>query len=183
MTAPQSYGAAPQLVENTTFVPAKMFELLDYTYHAVGQFVDFKKIGVSEDEKPVQIPNPFVPYESLDDVKKALSFSPVVPSALPSGFELNEITSTGSDFLQIVYTDNTDSGIFYRMAKGSSDISGDYNIYKINEEVKVGDLTVAMRGNDKVSGAVWVNSGFSYSIYFDAELDKSEVISLIENIK
>lgn len=94
-----------------------MFELLDYTYHAVGQFVDFKKIGVSEDEKPVQIPNPFVPYESLDDVKKALSFSPVVPSALPSGFELNEITSTGSDFLQIVYTDNTDSGIFYRMAK------------------------------------------------------------------
>ena len=44
MTAPQSYGSAPQLVDSTTYVPAKMFELLDYTYTAIGQFVNFNII-------------------------------------------------------------------------------------------------------------------------------------------
>lgn len=43
MTAPQSYGAAPQLIENTTFVPAKMFELMGYEYSTIGQFVNFSQ--------------------------------------------------------------------------------------------------------------------------------------------
>lgn len=183
MTAPQSYGAAPQLIEDTTFVPAKMFELLDYTYQAVGQFVDFEKIGAAEDENNVQIPNPFVPYESLADVKEVLSFDPVVPSVLPADFEQNKITSTGSDFLQIVYTDSSDNRIVYRMAEGSEDISGDYNTYKINKEVKIGDLIVTMRGNDKISNAVWVNGEFAFSVSFDVEIEETEVTNLIENIK
>ncbi len=183
MTAPQSYGAAPQLIEDTTFVPAKMFSLLDYTYHAVGQFVNFKKIDAAEEENAVQIPNPFVPYESLADVKEVLSFEPVVPSVLPAGFAQSEITSTGSDFLQIVYTDSSDNRIVYRMAKGSEDISGDYNTYTINKEVKIGDLTVTMRGNDNISGAVWVDGEFTYCILSDVALEESEVIRLIENLK
>ena len=48
MTAPQSYGAAPQLVEDTTFVPAKMFEIMDYSFDSVGQFVNFRKITADE---------------------------------------------------------------------------------------------------------------------------------------
>ncbi len=183
MTAPQSYGAAPQLIEDTTFVPAKMFELMGYTYHAVGQFVNFEKIGAAENENNVQIPNPFVSYESLADVKEVLSFDPVVPSVLPAGFGLNEITSTGSDFLQIVYTGSSDNRIVYRMAKGSEDISGDYNTYKINKEVKIGDSTVTMRGNDKISNAVWINGEFAFSVSFDVEVEETEVIGLIENIK
>ena len=43
MTAPQSYGTAPQIIEDTTFVPAKMFELMGYQYSAIGQFVDFDR--------------------------------------------------------------------------------------------------------------------------------------------
>ena len=183
MTAPQSYGAAPQLIEDTTFVPAKMFELLDYTYQAVGQFVDFEKIGAAEDETPVQIPNPFVPYESLADVKEVLSFDPVIPSVLPAGFEQNEISSTGSDFLQIVYTDHSDNRIVYRMAEGSEDISGDYNTYKINKEVKIGDLIVTMRGNDKISNAIWSSGECTYSIYSDAGFEKAEIIELIGSIQ
>lgn len=183
MTAPQSYGSAPQLIEDTTFVPAKMFELMGYTYHAVGQFVDFEKIGAAEDENNVQIPNPFVSYESLADVKEVLSFDPVVPSALPAGFEQSEITSTGSDFLQIVYADGSGNRIVYRMAKGSEDISGDYNTYKNNKEVKIGDLTVTMRGNDNVSSAVWVDGGFAFSVSSDIEMEEAGVISMIESMK
>ena len=183
MTAPQSYGAAPQLVEDTTFVPAKMFELMGYTYSAVGQFVNFEKMNAAGNESIAQIPNPFVSYKNISDVKEVLSFSPVVPSMLPAGFEENEINSTGSDFLQIVYTDNRDNRILYRMAKGNEDISGDYNTYNINKEVKIGDLTVTMRGNDKISNAVWTDGEFSFSVSSDVELEEPEVINLIENIK
>lgn len=49
MTAPMSYGAAPVLFEDTTFVPAAMFELMDYEYYSVGQFVDFKSFSVKTD--------------------------------------------------------------------------------------------------------------------------------------
>ena len=49
MTAPMSYGAAPMLFENTTFVPAAMFELMDYEYYSVGQFVDFKSFSAKAD--------------------------------------------------------------------------------------------------------------------------------------
>ena len=47
MTAPQSYGTAPQIIEGRTFVPAKKFELMGYQYNAVGQFVNFEKLGLS----------------------------------------------------------------------------------------------------------------------------------------
>lgn len=58
-----------------------------------------------------------------------------------------------------------------------------YNTYKINKEVKIGDLTVTMRGNDKISGAVWTDGEFSFSVFSDVELEETEVINLIENIK
>ena len=69
------------------------------------------------------------------------------------------------------------------MAKGNEDISGDYNTYNINKEVKIGDLTVTMRGNDKISNAVWTDGEFSFSVSSDVELEEPEVINLIENIK
>ena len=43
MTAPQSYGAAPVILESATYVPADMFELHGYTFSAQGQFVSFSK--------------------------------------------------------------------------------------------------------------------------------------------
>ncbi|MGM9551014.1 MAG: copper amine oxidase N-terminal domain-containing protein, partial [Clostridia bacterium] len=56
MSAPQSYNASPCLIEDTTFVPAKMFELMGYSYSAVGQFVNFEDRNAS-----TQIANPVVP--------------------------------------------------------------------------------------------------------------------------
>lgn len=127
--------------------------------------------------------NPFVPYESIDDVKNVLSFSPAVPEVITEGYKLSEISSIDKDFLQIVYKDNIDNRFFYRMARGTNDISGDYNIYKINKRVAIGDLTVTMRGNKKISSAIWSKDGFAFSLYSDVELDEIEIINVIKNIK
>lgn len=264
-TAPQNYGAAPQIIQGTTYVPAKMFELLDCTYNINGEFLNFSKSDtiidktgqeysndtliisvdentsqlaineffkannleiiyqsdnfniytvklqspmtsdeldkyISELEKNenilavnknyilhlddnVEIPNPFVPYENMADVKKVLSFTPAVPSSLPKGYEIDEITSTDSNFLQIIYTNNNNDSIYYRTAKGNGDISGDWNKYTINKEVQIGNLTVTMRGNDKISNAIWQNGEFTFSVFSNVGLEEKELIELIENIK
>lgn len=65
MTAPQKYGIAPQLVENTTFVPAKMFELMGYTYNFEPPYLYF-----NDESQSVQIPNSFVPRKSLKSLMK-----------------------------------------------------------------------------------------------------------------
>lgn len=153
MTAPQSYGAAPQLVEDTTFVPAKMFEIMDYSFDSVGQFVNFRKI--TADENNVQIPNPFIPYENIDAAKKALSFNPSVPTVLPEGYNIDEITVMDNNFLQIVYKNDKDETIRYRIAKSSEDISGDYNTYANEKRVTIGNYEVTVRGNENISGAIW----------------------------
>ncbi len=181
MSTPQSYGAAPQLVEGTTFVPAKMFEIMGYTYQSVGQFVDFKKIETAEEN--VEIPNPIVVYENIEAAKKALSFTPATPSVLPAGYELREVSSIGKDCLQIVYTNNDDNDILYRTAKGTGDISGDYNTYKMNKEVHVGALSVTLRGNAKISNATWQNSEFTFSVSSDVELEEAEIVHIIKNVK
>ena len=170
--APQNYGAAPQLIEDTTFVPAKMFELVGYNYNSVGQFVDFTK---AVEENNVQIPNPFVPYENIDTAKSALTFNPSVPSYIPSGYKTEEITVVGNDFLQIIYINDSDEIIYYRTAVGNEDISGDYNIYTNTKMIKVGDLEVTARGNENISVAVWNAGDLTYSIQSDRELSEKEI--------
>lgn len=174
---PQSYGAAPQLVEDTTFVPAKMFELVDYTYHAVGQFVDFAKIVAGGEN--VQIPNPFVPYENIDAAKKVLNFQPSVPSYLPAGYHIDEITVMENNLLQIIYRNDKDERICYRTAKSSENISGDYNTYANEKTITIGNYEVTVRGNENISGAVWNSGEITYSILVDKELSEKEIMDII----
>lgn len=261
---PQSYGAAPQLVEDTTFVPAKMFELMDYTYHAVGQFVDFTKASTIIDEmgqeysndtliisvaadaaeadiinlfrangldiinkmdnlkmytvklknpmtaddldmyiaqleknenilavnknyiihldEMTQMPNPFVPYENIDAAKKVLNFQPSVPSYIPTGYEIDEITVIGDNFLQIIYRNDKDERICYRTAKSSENISGDYNTYANEKTITIGNYEVTVRGNENISGAVWNSGEITYSILVDKELSEKEIMDIIMSL-
>lgn len=264
ITAPQSYGAAPQLFEDTTFVPAKMFELMKYKYHAVGQFVDFTKadtiidetgqeysndtliISVAADaaeadiinlfksneleiinkmdnlkmytvklknpmtvddldmyiaeleknenilavnknyiihvDEITQMPNPFIPYESIDAAKKALSFNPSVPSYMPIGYEIDEITAIEDNFLQIIYNNDKGERICYRTAKSNDDISGDYNTYDNEKKITIGDCEVTVRGNENISGAVWNIDDIAYSIQTDTELSEKEIKDIITSL-
>lgn len=264
MTAPQSYGAAPQLFEDTTFVPAKMFELMEYKYHSVGQFVNFTKSNTIIDEmgqkysndtliisvaadaveadiinlfrsngldiinkmdnlkmytvklkNPIiaddldmyiaeleknenilavnknyimyldeiaQIPNPFVSYENIDAAKKALSFNPSVPSYIPTGYEIDEISVIEDNFLQIIYNNDKGERICYRTAKSNEDISGDYNTYANEKKITIGDCEITVRGNENISGAVWISKDITYSILSDKELSEKEIKEIITSL-
>ena len=182
MTGPQSYGAAPRLIEDTTFVPAKMFELMGYTFSAVGQYASFTKAG-ADDSDAAQIPNPLVSYDSIDDAAKVLGFKPNTPSYIPAGFNCEDISTIGNELLQVIYTDKDGSRISYRTAKGDEDISGDYTTYSVNKEVNVNGMAVVLHGNDKIAGATWTNNGFSYAVLTDKEVDEADMIKFVSEIK
>lgn len=128
MTAPQTYGTAPKIIDDTTYVPAKMFELMGYDFSSVGQYASFTKAGAN-DNNAVQIPNPLVEYKTVDEAKNTLSFDAPVPTFVPDGYKIDYVGTIAGETLQIFYK-NGKNEIVFRAAKGSDDISGDYNVYK-----------------------------------------------------
>ena len=176
MTAPQTYGVSPEIVEDRTFVPAKMFELMGYTYNSVGQYVDFEKAGGQ-----TQIPNPFTEYETIDEALKAVNFNALYPANAPEGYEVSDIFVMSGEMLQIVYK-NADNEIMYRTQKGTEDISGDCNVYENVQTVKISGTDVTLKGDgEKISVAVWNNEN-AYSISSSYGTDKETIIKIIENI-
>lgn len=183
MSAPTALGAAPELKDDKTYVPADMFEILycnpSAVYEKDGALYIDKDAKDSEDG--VQIPNPFTSYKTLDEAKKAVVFDVKVPKNIPSGYEMQEVQTMGNDFIQVFYTKG-EKEILYRMAKGSEDISGDYNNYKTTKDIKVGDLTVTVRGNENIAGAVWKSGEFTYSVMFDDEVSETELVKIISSL-
>lgn len=177
MTAPQTYGVSPEIVEDRTFVPAKMFELMGYTYNSVGQYVDFEKAGGQ-----TQIPNPFTEYETIDEALKAVNFNALYPANAPEGYEVSDIFVMSGEMLQIVYK-NADNEIIYRTQKGTEDISGDCNTFKSTQALKVGDITASVRTSDNGMSVIWTSNGLTYSVYSDKALTNESISSIISSVK
>lgn len=177
MTAPQTYGVSPEIVEDRTFVPAKMFELMGYTYNSVGQYVDFEKAGGQ-----TQIPNPFTEYETIDEALKAVNFNALYPANAPEGYEVSDIFVMSGEMLQIVYK-NADNEIMYRTQKGTGDISGDCNTFKSTQALKVGDIIASVRTSDNGMSVIWTSNGLTYSVYSDKALTNESISSIISSVK
>ena len=100
MTAPQNYGAAAVIIDDTAVVPADMFELLDYSFSSVGQFMEFTS---NKEEENVQIANPFTEYKTAEEMNAQIGFTAMEIGKLP--FEVENKVYIGSDFglAQTVY--------------------------------------------------------------------------------
>ena len=184
MTAPKSYGVPPQIFEDRTFVPAKMFELIDYNYETFGAYINFKKNSV-EDSNNTQLSNPFKEYELLSELSKAVGFNVLEIRAIP--FNLNEKTYSGTEdgLAQISYNIGGDKKLLFRQSKGSGDNSGDYNEYKNSKLVNYKDLEITLKGNDyeKYNLAIWEVDGYSFSIRTDEALNESYIFDIIDSLK
>ena len=184
MGAPTPLGAAPELKDSTTYVPAELFNVLYYNPDTVKE--DGGKIIINTNADggdSVQIPNPFTEHKTIDDANKVLSFDAKVPSNIPSGYKVDYISTMSNDFLQIGYK-NGDNEILYRMAKGSDDIGGDYNDYKNIESKKVGDYSFIIRGNenDKAANLLWTDGKYTYSLYANPEVGTDVLMSIADTV-
>ena len=97
------------------------------------------------------------------------------------------IQAIENDMIEVIYYDENSEheGLRIRKAKGTDDISGDYNEYKDVETVKVGDFEVTEKGSEgNISVAIWNDGTYSYAINVaEASLTKDIITNLISNIK
>mgnify|MGYP001035014869 CR=1 FL=1 len=192
MSAPTALGAAPVLKGDKTYVPAEMFSVLNCgkVYTVADRVITFGDANKADSkDESVQIPNPFTEYESIELAEKAVAFDVKLPSYIPDGFSFDYASTMRNDFIQIGYKNADGAEILYRMAKGSDDISGDYNIYDSVKAVKVNGIDVTLRTGSKTSvdgedsaSAIWTDGGYSFSVYC-SNVGSIDVDAVIKGIK
>ena len=179
MSAPTALGAAPVNKNGTTFVPAEMFNILNCgeAFTVENNVITFKN-----EDNGTQIPNPLKDYESIAEAEKAVGFKTLTSSALPDGYKLSYIGTISDEVFQLFYS-NDKNEIIYRMAKGSDDISGDYNVYKTTKTLKINNLDVTFRENGETTSALWKNGEYTFSLSSNTALGGKAVTDFIKNLK
>lgn len=134
----------------------------------------------------VDATNPFIEVKTLDEASKIAGFTLSAPESFEE-YKKIVIQAIENDMIEIIYLDEeTDfEGLRIRKAKGTDDISGDYNEYKNIEIVKVRDYEVTEKSDGgNIFVATWTDGTYSYAINADrAELSVETIANLIQNIK
>ena len=129
-------------------------------------------------KESTQIPNPFVEVKNLDEASKIAGFSLEVPETYED-YKKQVIQAIEDDMIEVIYYDENSEheGLRIRKAKGTDDISGDYNEYKDVETVKVGDFEIIEKGSEgNISVATWNDGTYSYAIdVAEASLTKDTI--------
>ena len=175
MTAPMSYGAKAVIIEDRTFVPAKMFELMGYDYIVEGKSINFTKENIN------QVANPFIEYETSEELNKNMGFS--IKENLNLEEKSQQVVYIASNFglSQIAYKINGDKEIRFRQSREKGDISGDYTGYT---DIKTLDSKITLKGFDgKYNLAIWEDGEFSYSLHNDEALTKEAMLDMIDSFK
>lgn len=134
----------------------------------------------------VQIPSPFVDCDTMDEAATIAGFTIMLPERMPEGYTQKLIQAVENDMVQVSY-ENGEKKILIRKAKGSEDISGDYNEYKDNSTMTVGNLEVSTRGNDgKINTATWVDGEYTYAITTnlgETGLDENTIEDIVGSVR
>ncbi|WP_405344024.1 DUF4367 domain-containing protein [Fusobacterium vincentii] len=137
-------------------------------------------------KESTQIPNPFVEVKNLDEASKIAGFTLEVPETYED-YKKQVIQAIEDDMIEVIYYDENSEheGLRIRKAKGTDDISGDYNEYKDVETVKVEDFEIIEKGSEgNISVATWNDGTYSYAIdVAEASLTKDTIANLVSNIK
>lgn len=176
-TAPLSLGAAPYVVDGTTYVPLEMFNVL-----LGNDAVDLEngKI-VIHTENNVQIPNPFIDCASLAEAGEVAGFEMRAPKAVGE-YDHVSISAMDGELVDVLYESGDDT-VRVRKGAGTEDISGDYNSYAEAAVSKVDGMEVTMKGDSgKVYLAVWTSGEYTYSVSASAGMSRGEMADLIREI-
>jgi hypothetical protein len=124
----------------------------------------------------VEIANPVVGYQTLEDAEKAVGFDITVPADIKQVINYSVISDS---ILEIEF-----KGGYLRKARGAEDISGDYNTYKNSDVLNSNGKQYSVKGNgSKISLVTWTDGDFTYCLGFKNGADNNDVIKLLEGIK
>lgn len=128
---------------------------------------------------PVEIPNPFLDFETMSDAAQIAGFS----MELPDGMEPCEIRAVEGSMLEVVCQSGW-GAITLRKGIGTQDISGDYSHYAQTSTEELDGCTVTLKGNNgNVMVAVWNNGSYAYAVRAEAGLEMDTMLSIVSNVK
>nr|DAZ44282.1 MAG TPA: copper amine oxidase [Caudoviricetes sp.] len=179
-TAPLSLGAAPYVVDGTTYVPLEMFNVL--LGNGAVDLEDGKIVINTEiNENNVQIPSPFIDCASLAEAGEVAGFEMRAPESV-GDYDRVFISAIDGELIDVLYESGADT-ICVRKGTGSEDISGDYNSYAEAAVSEMDGMEVTMKGDaGKVNLAVWTNGEYTYSVSASAGMSRGEMTDLIREI-
>ena len=143
-----------------------------------------KTVQQEEDEPMTQIPNPFMEYSSLEEAEKATGFKFDYPENIAGSVGYVYRVMNG-EMLEVIFlgTNETSAEVArIRKAKGSDDISGDYNVYgDVKNDNSLNNLQV--RGeNGLYSGAVWVEDEYTFALSLEEAVPFDQMKELVSQI-
>ena len=170
--------------------------LPDSTSAAVGMepgetMVGFAEPGAEENQDELggqagaMVGNGMVEVDSLAELSQVLGFS--VPEIKNIPFEVTSTVYTNgwNEFAQVEYQggNQTESEeVLFRKAKGTDDISGDYNVYTDVKEITVNETAVTLKGeNGQYSLAIWQQDGFTYSLSYEPGGREDAFVMMIQS--
>lgn len=129
----------------------------------------------------IGMPNPIEEFKTIAEAQKALKFKVVIPKEIPSEYKVKFISTISKETFQIAYG-NEKNEILFRMGQGIENISGDYNVYKDNNIIKLDDKTIKLSGNDNlIKLATWKINDMSYSLSAENGMEKDDILKIIKS--
>lgn len=145
---------------------------------------DAKEQSEALNSEGVQIPNPFIDCENIEEAQKIAGFDISVPKDIAVDRGDRKIRAVESEMIEIIYTDNAEQKLSIRKGIGEKDISGSYEAYEKTVEAAVDGINAELKGNnDSFYVAVWTFDGYSFSVADKTGLTKEEMKALIAEIK
>ena len=175
ISSPVSLGLAPYVTNNTTYVPAALFDQLLGLEGAVSLENGSVVINTRPQSqgKPVAPASPYLPCSDLNEAAKLAGFPMTVPGT-PDTVEAWE-----GVMIQAIYGEE-DETMRIRKAAGEGDISGDYTNY---DQVKTVNGVTIKGAGDVFSLAVWEKDGYAYSVSVAAGLSQADLLALAASVR
>ena len=137
--------------------------------------------GESE-ENMIGMPNPYTDHDTLKEAEEDAGFKIQIPDEI-RGVKAVAFRNLGTEMLEVIYYDGDAEVARVRKGTGAEDISGDYNVYEIEEAVDVTGTQVTLKGSaDGYALAVWNESGYAYAVSVTKKITKDEILQIVEEI-
>ena len=137
--------------------------------------------GESE-ESMIGMPNPYTDHGTLKEAEEDAGFKIQIPDEI-RGVKAVAFRNLGTEMLEVIYYDGDAEVARVRKGTGAEDISGDYNVYEIEEAVDVTGTQVTLKGSaDGYALAVWNEGGYAYAVSVTKKITKDEILRIVEEI-
>ncbi|WP_431089997.1 stalk domain-containing protein [Paenibacillus sp. 8b26] len=181
MSAPTKLGAAPTTVKGNVYVPVKIYNILFSNPKTVNVTQQTITIHTPQEEN-VQIPNPLVEFKTLQAAEKSVGFATYAPSILTNEYKQDLIQVISNSIVEVFYSNGKDTNR-YRVAEGSEDISGNYEIYSqvSKKDIHGTDITIK-ENNNVVNQAAWTQNNKSYSLFLESGVSVQTLEKILKQL-